>query len=203
MGTFEITSYCQEVLQSAVSSSSLFPRWVRTSNNESANLDDDIENIQNVRIGDRSDASFIHRTLSRRSGYKTIPFELRMPFMTLTWQQNIIHSVVEHKMNWFSNTRFLMRVGQPKILISSHLVHTDRHSDKRTHYNIPEFWYRPTLAVPLSSKSVYYLQAYKWMTNAVNGPRSSARWYWNSSRRRAVSSPPRGRHTREPYRNGK
>ena len=47
-------------------------------------------------------------------------------------------------------TRFLMRVGQPKILISSHLVHTDRHSDKRTHYNIPEFWYRPTLAVPLS-----------------------------------------------------
>ena len=103
MGTFQITSYCQEVLESAVSSSSLFPRWVRTSNNESANLDDDIENIQNVRIGDRSDASFIHRTLSRRSGYKTIPFELGMPFMTLTWQQNIIHSVVEHKMNWFSN----------------------------------------------------------------------------------------------------
>ena len=37
------------------------------------------------------------------------------------------------------HTRFLMRVGQPKILISSHLVHTDRHIDKRTHYNIPEF----------------------------------------------------------------
>ena len=26
-----------------------------------------------------------------------------MPFMTLTWQQNIFQSVDEHKMNWFSN----------------------------------------------------------------------------------------------------
>ena len=26
-----------------------------------------------------------------------------------------------------------------EILISSHFVHTDRHSDKRTHYNVPKF----------------------------------------------------------------
>ena len=30
-------------------------------------------------------------------------------------------------------TRNLTSMGQPKILISSHLEHTDRHTDKRTH----------------------------------------------------------------------
>ena len=38
-----------------------------------------------------------------------------------------------------SFTRILTSMGQPKILISSHLVRTDRHTDKRTHYNVPEF----------------------------------------------------------------
>ena len=38
-------------------------------------------------------------------------------------------------------TRFLTRMGQDKILISSHFVHTDRRTHKWTHYNVPEFWY--------------------------------------------------------------
>ena len=35
-----------------------------------------------------------------------------------------------------STPRFLTRMGQPKILISSHFVHRDRHTDKRTHPRI-------------------------------------------------------------------
>ena len=45
-------------------------------------------------------------------------------------------------------TRFLMRMGQVKILISSHFVHTDRRTHKWTHYNVPEFWYCPMVTVP-------------------------------------------------------
>ena len=43
---------------------------------------------------------------------------------------------------YFTNiTRILMSMGEAKILISSHLVHTD----KQTHCNVTEFRYRPML----------------------------------------------------------
>ena len=63
--------------------------------------------------------------------------------MTKEWHSNLV------------STRILTSMGQPKILISSHSVHTDWHSDKWTHYKVPEFWYCPMVTVPWSSKCVY------------------------------------------------